>query len=267
MDSEGEEVDNADPNHKITILEKKLALARQSLVDYRTLITEKYNISKLIEEVNEPLSRQAPAPTRDDDTHYFQSYGAHGKATPLLPKMVFVIYPPPDIHAVMIQDKVRTSTYAHFILTNPTLFRDAVVLDVGCGTGILSLFAARAGAKRVFAVDASDIAEKAEKIVKENGFANIITVVRGKVEEISLPGGFTQVDIIISEWMGYALLYESMLDSVLHARDRFLRPGGVMAPSQCRMMLGLCDGGEIYKDRIGFWEDVYGMPSPIISLH
>jgi protein arginine N-methyltransferase 3 len=58
--------------------------------------------------------------------------------------------------------------------------------------------------------------------------------------------------------MGYALLYESMLDSVLRARDRFLRPDGVMAPSQCKMMLGLCEGCEIFKDRVGFWHDVYG---------
>ncbi|KAG6804832.1 hypothetical protein H0H92_002084, partial [Tricholoma furcatifolium] len=49
-----------------------------------------------------------------------------------------------------------------------------------------------------------------------------------------------------------------MLDSVLHARDRFLKPGGMMAPSQCQMMLGLCDATEIFKDRIGFWDDVYG---------
>lgn len=82
-----------------------------------------------------------------------------------------------DIHAVMIQDKVRTASYASFILKNPEIFRDAIVLDVGCGTGILSLFAARSGAKRVFAVDASDIAEKAEHIVKANGFENIITYV------------------------------------------------------------------------------------------
>lgn len=159
----------------------------------------------------------------------------------------------------MIQDKVRTSTYAHFILTNPTLFRDAIVLDVGCGTGILSLFAARSGAKRVIAVDASDIAEKAERIVKANGLGDIITVIRGKVEEITLPDDIKHVDIIVSEWMGYALLYESMLDSVLHARDRFLRPNGVMAPSQCQMKFALCDGSEIYKDRVGFWDDVYGI--------
>lgn len=81
---------------------------------------------------------------------------------------------------------------------------------------------------------------------------------RGKVENIQLPDDIKQVDVIISEWMGYALLYESMLDSVLHARDRFLRPGGVMAPSQTKMMLGLCDAADIYKERVAFWSDIYG---------
>lgn len=75
----------------------------------------------------------------------------------------------------MIQDSVRTVTYASFILQNAELFRDATVLDVGCGTGILSLFAARAGAKRVIAVDASDIAKKARRIVEANDFQDTIT--------------------------------------------------------------------------------------------
>lgn len=83
-----------------------------------------------------------------------------------------------DIHAVMIQDRVRTSTYASFILRTPTLFQDAIVLDIGCGTGILSLFAARAGAKRVFAVDASPVAEKAAAIVKQNNLEDVITYMR-----------------------------------------------------------------------------------------
>lgn len=152
---------------------------------------------------------------------------------------------------------MRTSTYARYILTTPSVFEDATVLDVGCGTGILSLFAARAGAKRVFAIDASDIAEKAQKIVKANNLDNVIKVIQGKVEDIQLPEG-VKVDVIISEWMGYALLYESMLDSVLHARDRFLKPGGVMAPSQSKMMFGLCDATDILKDRITFWNDIYG---------
>ena len=77
----------------------------------------------------------------------------------------------------MLRDRVRTATYASFIMNTPGLFQDAIVLDVGCGTGILSLFAARAGAKRVIAVDASDIVEKARKIVKINEMDDVITYV------------------------------------------------------------------------------------------
>ncbi|KAJ7505877.1 S-adenosyl-L-methionine-dependent methyltransferase [Mycena galericulata] len=238
--SDSDAEDTTDPAKRISALEKRLSEAKQDLADYRALVSKQLDISSLIAAVNEPGPSAGAAPARDDDSHYFQSYEEN------------------DIHAVMIQDKVRTSTYAQFILTNPALFRDAIVLDVGCGTGILSLFAARSGAKRVFAVDASDIAAKAEQIVEANGLADIITVIRGKVEDIVLPDGVQQVDVIISEWMGYALLYESMLDSVLRARDRFLRPGGVMAPSQCKMMLALCDASEVSKERVDFWSDVYG---------
>ncbi|CED83231.1 protein arginine n-methyltransferase [Phaffia rhodozyma] len=156
----------------------------------------------------------------------------------------------------MLKDTTRTKSYAIFILSNPHLFKDAVVLDVGCGTGILSLFAAKAGAKHVYAVDASDVAKKAIENIKNNGYADKITVVRGKVEDIQLP--VDHVDIIISEWMGYFLLYESMLDSVLVARDRFLRKGGVLAPSQTKIMLAGVDCADFMKQRVGFWEDVYG---------
>jgi len=101
--------------------------------------------------------------------------------------------------------------------------------------------------------------------VEDNGHSDIITVIPGKVEDITLPDGITQVDIIISEWMGYGLLYESMLDSVLQARDKFLKPGGVMAPSQCQMMLGLCDGADMLKERITFWGDVYGFDLSVMA--
>ena len=106
-----------------------------------------------------------------------------------------------------------------------------VVLDVGCGTGILSMFAAKAGAKMVIGVDMSSIVDHAKEIVKDNKLDDVVTIIRGKVEEISLPEGvekvtilifilmtILQVDIIISEWMGYCLFYESMLDTVLYAR-------------------------------------------------
>lgn len=77
-----------------------------------------------------------------------------------------------------------------------------MVLDVGCGTGILSMFAAKAGAKRVFGIECSNIVEYAQKIVADNSYSDTITIVKGKVEEVTLPDGIEKVDIIISEWMG-----------------------------------------------------------------
>ncbi|EEB95768.1 hypothetical protein MPER_05210, partial [Moniliophthora perniciosa FA553] len=189
-DSEDEST-NSDPEKRIRVLEHKLAQAREEFNAYRALIGQRLN---LIEAASDERA-EAEAKSRDDDSHYFESYEAN------------------DIHAVMIQDQVRTSTYARYILTTPTVFEGATVLDVGCGTAILSLFAARAGAKRVIAVDASDIASKAESIVRANGLQNLITVINGKIEDIKLPEDIEKVDVIISEWMGYALLYESMLDS------------------------------------------------------
>lgn len=77
----------------------------------------------------------------------------------------------------MIKDTVRTDAYRDFIYDNKNLFKDKVVLDVGCGTGILSMFCAKAGAKQVIAVDNSDIILKAREIVHENGFDDVIQYV------------------------------------------------------------------------------------------
>ncbi|KAF8388847.1 hypothetical protein HHK36_025527 [Tetracentron sinense] len=124
------------------------------------------------------------------------------------------------IHEEMLKDTVRTKTYQNVIYQNSFLFKNKVVLDVGAGTGILSLFCAKAGAKHVYAVECSQMADMAKEIVEANGFSNVITVLKGKVEEIELP--IAQVDIIISEWMGYFLLFENMLNTVLYARDKWL---------------------------------------------
>jgi protein arginine N-methyltransferase 3 len=160
-------------NRRIRALEKRLADAKQDLADYRAFVGERLDLSLLTEAIDDATS--GPVPPRDDDSHYFESYGENGKYPSVFSFCEFSNIIWSDIHATMIQDSVRTSTYAQFIMTNPTLFRDAIVLDVGCGTGILSLFAAKSGAKRVIAVDASDIAEKATKIVRANGLDGIIT--------------------------------------------------------------------------------------------
>ena len=135
------------------------------------------------------------------------------------------------------------------IVQNKHLFKDKVVLDVGCGTAILSMFAAKAGAKHVIGVDMSTIIFKAREIVEKNGLSDKITLIQGKMEEIELP--FPKVDIIISEWMGYFLLYESMLDTVLYARDRYLNKDGLIFPDKATIFMCGIEDGDYKDEKIG----------------
>jgi len=121
----------------------------------------------------------------------------------------------------------------------------------------LSIFAARAGAKHVYGIENASIATHARKIIKDNGFEDVITIIKGKVEEVELP--VAKVDIIISEWMGYFLLYESMLDTVLYARDKWLSPDGILLPDRAVLMMAAIEDEDYKREKIGFWDDVYGV--------
>ena len=75
------------------------------------------------------------------------------------------------IHEQMLKDKIRTGTYQNAIMKNPDVFKDKIVLDIGCGTGILSIFAAKAGAKKVYGIEFADIADYANEIIKKNNYS------------------------------------------------------------------------------------------------
>ncbi|KAI4317591.1 hypothetical protein L6164_025452 [Bauhinia variegata] len=133
----------------------------------------------------------------------------------------------------MLQDYVRTGTYYAAVIENRADFVGRVVVDVGAGSGILSLFAAQAGAKHVYAVEASEMAEYARKLIAGNPtLGQRITVIKGKVEDAVLP---EKADILISEPMGTLLINERMLESYVIARDRFLIPSGKMFPTLGRI--------------------------------
>ncbi|OAY55995.1 probable histone-arginine methyltransferase 1.4 isoform X2 [Manihot esculenta] len=133
----------------------------------------------------------------------------------------------------MLQDYVRTGTYYAAVIENRADFFGRIVVDVGAGSGILSLFAAQAGAKHVYAVEASEMAEYARKLIAGNpSLGERITVIKGKIEEVELP---EKADILISEPMGTLLVNERMLESYVIARDRFLLPNGKMFPTVGRI--------------------------------
>lgn len=193
---------------------------------------------------------------------------------------------------MMIRDHVRTSAYKRAIELNKHLFevhryffkhrvlsrcyiicnflillQGKIVLDVGCGLGILSLFAASAGARKVIGIDASDIAIYAEKVVQNSAFDNII-IVRSKVEELDeLPDNVKKVDIIISEWMGVCLYHESMLSTVLYARDKWLQKDGLLFPDTVNFYLACIDDTKRQSNAFSKWNSVCGFNlSPLLDI-
>lgn len=166
------------------------------------------------------------------------------------------------IHEEMLKDEVRTRGYMRAICENPHLFAGKTVLDVGCGTGILSIFAAKARAAKVYAVECSKIVDQARRIIEENGFADVVEVIEGKIEDIELP---SEVDIIISEWMGYFLFYESMLDTVLFARDKWLKKDGMLFPDRASLYLCGIEDAQYKTEKIDFWSSVYGVDMSCIK--
>ncbi|KAF2078083.1 hypothetical protein CYY_000634 [Polysphondylium violaceum] len=169
-----------------------------------------------------------------------------------------------NVHELMLKDKPRTLAYKDAIEKNASDFKDKVILDVGSGTGILSMFAAKAGAKKVYAVEGSLMAIYCKQLVEANNLDSIITVIHKRLEDIEqeIP---EKVDIIISEWMGFYLFHESMLDSVIYARDKYLKPNGIMFPSRADLFMTPVNLDSFYKKKINFWNDVYGFDFSLLS--
>ncbi|KAL1807363.1 hypothetical protein ACET3Z_024353 [Daucus carota] len=168
----------------------------------------------------------------------------------------------------MLQDYVRTSSYYAAVIENRVDFAGQVVVDVGAGSGILSLFAAQAGEKHVYAVEASEMADYARKLIAENPLLSqkIKLVVKGKVEDVECP---EKADILISEPMGKLsnrmvcltlLINERMLESYVIARDRFLFSNGKMFPTLGSLM------GTLFFQPL-FWQqqNYYGID--LTALH
>ena len=184
---------------------------------------------------------------RDSDDSYFNSYSYF------------------EIHKDMLSDKARTGAYRDALTKNPTLINDANVLDVGCGTGILSMFAARdGGARNVVGVDGSyRIADVARTNVGANGLKDKIEIIEGKLEDMDSIRG-APFDVIVSEWMGYGLFFESMLDTVLYARDKYLKPDGALLPDVC--CIKIAGFTKLATVDFDFWNDVYGFSMKEVAV-
>jgi len=157
-----------------------------------------------------------------------------------------------QIHWEMLSDFKRCGAYYQAMMDFNVDVRGKVVLDVGCCTGILSIYAAMGGAKKVYAVDASGIVAQAKQMIKKNGYQDVIQIINGKIEEIELP--VEHVDVIVSEWMGYFLFCESMIEAVFYARDKWLAPNGVIFPCEAHLYLAPIVSQDYYESKVAWFK-------------
>jgi hypothetical protein len=135
------------------------------------------------------------------------------------------------IHIAMLGDRARTSS---FLAAIAEIVRPGdVVVDVGTGTGVLAVAAARAGARHVYAIEASAIDDVAERVFEANGVADRVTLVRGWSSRVTLP---ERADVLVSEILGNDPLSESVLETILDAKKRLLVPGARLVPNRVRVL-------------------------------
>lgn len=127
-------------------------------------------------------------------------------------------------HERLLADRVRVDAY-HQAITRLVRPGDAV-LDLGTGSGILALLAARRGARHVYAVDHSPFVTMAERVAAANGIDNV-TFVQANSRDYTPP---EPIDVVLHEQMGDDLLGENMVENLLDLRRRVLRPGGRIVP-------------------------------------
>lgn len=152
-------------------------------------------------------------------------------------------------YGLMASDGVRMSAYARAIAR--AVKPGSVVLDLGSGTGIFALLAARAGARHVHAVDLNPAVWIAQDLAAENGLADRISVYEASSFDVELP---EKVDVIVSDMRGQTALIGDHLGAVADARRRWLKPGGVAIPARDRLFVGVVEAPEIASHLALGWE-------------
>ena len=167
----------------------------------------------------------------------------------------------PVEHARMLHDVRRTADYIAAL--REAVRPQDVVLDIGTGSGVLAIAAARAGAHHVYAIEASDIADVAERVFADNAMEDRVTLIRGWSREIELP---EPADVLVAELIGNEPFEEEILETTLDARRRLLKPAGRLIPHTLELVARplLIPDAEARQRAIGRlaidrWRQLYGI--------
>ncbi|EDW15542.1 protein arginine N-methyltransferase 1.1 [Drosophila mojavensis] len=168
-----------------------------------------------------------------------------------------------NIQEAMLSDVLVSNVYNQFFQQNQMLFKDKIVLDVGCRSGLLSILAVEAGAVKVFAIGNMQSAKRISKVLENGEKAEVFEPLTGCITQVVLPCGLRKVDIIVSEWMGHALFADSLFCQVLYARDKWLVKNGLIFPSVANLYIqGISLDRELAVEKnVLLWDDYVNQKS------
>ena len=150
----------------------------------------------------------------------------------------------------MIGDRVRTEAYRR-ALEHSIVPDESVVLDIGAGTGILAMFAARAGARKVYAVDPSPCIQVAREVSAANGFGDRIEFIPRDSRDVTLE---RKADVIVSDLRGILPLCGTNTVVLADARRRHLAPGGLLIPERDVLWMTPAESAEVYDEIADPWK-------------
>lgn len=158
-------------------------------------------------------------------------------------------YAHPSIHRHMLKDQARTDAFRRAL--EAVVRPGDVVVDVGTGTGALAVFAAKAGAARVHAVERTGLAAVAREVAAASGVADRVVVHEGDAREV--PGAEVRADVLVSEWLGHMAVTEAMLPAVAAVRDRCLAPDAALIPARVTLWAAPIDDAALRADSAAWW--------------
>ena len=150
----------------------------------------------------------------------------------------------------MIADTERFSAYEKAIAK--AVKRGDAVAEIGCGPGLFSLLACRAGARRVFAIDTEDCIEFARQLAAANGCAERIEFIQSDSRKLQLP---ERVDVIVSDIRGALPFFGHAIASMEDARQRLLAPGGRFIPKRDTLKAAMIESGDFYARLVSPWSE------------
>ena len=163
-------------------------------------------------------------------------------------------------YADMIADRVRMDAFA--LALKAAIQPDSVVMDIGTGSGIHALLAAKFSARKMYAIEPNDVVHLAREVASVNGFGDRIDFYQDLSTNVSLP---ERADIIISDMRGSLPLYGKHIPTIVDARERHLTKGGSLIPGRDVVWTALVDSRAAYKEMINPWSKPYALSMELIK--